>query len=143
YRTVASLHGRDRHEREIPRSTLHHLDVALTAPGGASWHLDMRHELAALENCLAVHPFRREDVELLDGNRAISPGPRDVNRGFECGQGHRRIRWMHDMTGTAAEDRVVLILAFGRRTRVAPTLEARDSRAQIPAAGSLAQVSAD
>ena len=50
---------------------------------------------------------------------------------------------MHDVAGTALEDREVLVLAFDRRAQGSAVLETRDPASEVPATGTLAEIAAE
>jgi hypothetical protein len=63
-----------------------------------------------------------------------------VKLGIEGNQRGRRVGWMNDVTWSAAEDRMELVLARGREALVSAILQAGESIAVIPAPGALADI---
>jgi len=79
-----------------------------------------------------------EEIGGLDSPLAGRAG--DAEHGVERDQGRRRIRRVDDVTGSASENRVKLVLARHRKTLVSARLEAREPVAVVPAPRALTQV---
>src|SRR5207237_9427345 len=74
--------------------------------------------------------------------RARRVARRQLERRVERGERHGGIRRMHDVTRSALENRVVLVLAVARVTCTATVLETGHSASQIPTARPLAEIAA-
>ena len=91
--------------------------------------------LKTTDGNLSVHARKLE--ELTGRNHAIARRSAHMKLGIQGKQCGRGVRWMNDVAGSAAENRVELVLARSRETLVPAVLETRKSVAIIPAPGPL------
>ena len=92
------------------------------------------------KDVLLIDEFVRADKEVVDLDRPASRRPGNPELGLQRNQGHGHIRRMHEETGPAAENGVILILSGHRVAGGAALLEALKVAAEIPAARPLAEI---
>ena len=90
-----------------------------------------------------VESFPGEDVKVLDRYYPVTLARPDLDLGLERRERDRRVRWVDDETRPAVDDRQILVLTIARRTAVATVLVAGDATPELPATGSLTEVSAE
>ena len=112
----------------------------LRVPGTGFGKLDRGEHFVIVQGVFARGILLWEREEVGRRERALAGGSDDAELGVERDQRGRGIRRMHDEARSAAEDGVELVLAGDRETLVAAGLVARETVAEIPAPGALADV---
>src|SRR5579871_6869290 len=142
---VRSLHpDRDRsgHQRPIQRFFLPDF-VRRVLHAMRGWHVDFRQDFVGQQRRFARHFILRTDEEFLRRDHALSGSRNQLHLRAERDRSRTQARRTDEIRRSAAEDRVIAIVAVRNQALAVLHGEQSEAAPVIPATGTLAQVAAD